>query len=54
VAQHSTTGETVGVTHGSGTATKDDSTFTGNIGTKAYTMSDIVKALKNLGLIAAS
>jgi hypothetical protein len=54
VAQHSTTGETVGVTHGSGTATKDDSTFTGNVGTKAYTMSDIVKALKNLGLIAAS
>jgi hypothetical protein len=54
VAQHSSTGEVTGVTHGSGTPTKDDSTFTGNVGSKAYTLSDIVKALKNLGLIAAS
>ncbi len=52
VIQHSSTGETVGFTAGVGTAVNDDSTFTGNIGTTAYTISDIIKALKNIGLIA--
>jgi len=52
--QHTSTGETVGVNIGSGTTIRDDSTFTGNTGTKAYTVSDIVKALKNKGLLAES
>jgi hypothetical protein len=54
VAQPSTTGETVGFTAGGGTTATDASTFTGNLGTKAYRVSDIVKALKQLGLIASS
>ena len=54
VAQQSTTGTTTGFTAGSGTASKDDSTYTGGSGTKAYTVGDIVLALKNLGLLAAS
>ena len=52
--QHTSTGETAGVTVGVGTTIKNDSTFTGNTGTKAYTVSDIVKALKNKGLLAES
>jgi hypothetical protein len=52
-AQQSGTGETVGFTAGSGTAVNDDSTFTGNVGSTAYRISDIVKALKNHGLIAS-
>ncbi len=53
-AQPATTGELTGFTAGSGTAVKDDSTFTGDIGTKAYTLGDIVAHLKTLGLIASS
>jgi len=52
VVQQSGTGETTGFTAGSGTTARDDSTFTGNVGSTAYTISDIVKALKNLGLLA--
>jgi hypothetical protein len=52
VVQQSGTGETTGFTGGSGTTARDDSTFTGNVGSTAYTISDIVKALKNLGLLA--
>lgn len=53
VIQQAGTGETVGFTAGSGTAVNDDSTFTGNVGSTAYRISDIVKALKNLGLLAS-
>jgi hypothetical protein len=42
-----------GVTTNSGGALHIDSTFTGNVGTKAYTISDVVKALKNKGLLAS-
>jgi len=54
VAQQATTGTTTGFTANSGTTVRDDSTFTGGSGTKAYRVSDIVLALKNLGLLAAS
>ena len=51
-AQQSTVNTTTGFTEGSGgTAAKDVSTFTGNFGTRAYTVGDIVKALKTLGLL---
>ena len=55
VVQQATTGTTTGFTAG-GPANNvhADSTFTGNSGTKAYTVGDIVRALKNLGLLAAS
>lgn len=54
IAQYSTTGTTTGFTAGAGTAVKDDSTFTGNTGTKAYTIGDIVRALKLIGALASS
>lgn len=53
VAQPSSTGETGGFTAGSGTSVNDDSTFTGNVGSTAYTVGDLVKHLKNTGLLAS-
>ena len=53
VVQQATTGTTTGFTAGSGTASKSDSTFTGNSGSAAYTVGDIVLALKSLGFLAA-
>ena len=53
VAQQSGTGETTGFTAGAGTGVNDDSTFTGNVGATAYRISDVVKALKNYGLLAS-
>jgi len=53
VAQQSTTGTTTGFTAGSGTGAKSDSTYTGNSGSTAYTVGDVVLALKNLGFLAA-
>ena len=53
IAQPSTTGVTTnGFTQGSGNNIHPNSTFTGGIGTNAYTISDIVAHLKSLGLIA--
>jgi sugar lactone lactonase YvrE len=52
IVQPSGTGETTGFTAGSGTAVNDASTFTGNIGSTAYRINDVVKALKQLGLLA--
>lgn len=56
VAQQATTGTgATGFTAGGPSNTVHaDATFTGGSGTKAYTISDIVLALKNLGLLAAS
>lgn len=51
VSQPTAAAVTAGFTAGAGTAVKDDSTFTGNTGSTAYTIGDIVKALKTLGLI---
>lgn len=53
IVQPAGTGVTAGFTAGSGTAVLADSTFTGNTGAAAYTVGDIVKALKDLGLLAA-
>jgi len=53
IVQPTSTGETTGFTAGAGTGVNDDSTFTGNVGATAYRISDIVKHLKNLGLIAS-
>lgn len=54
VVKPADTGETTGFAGGSGgTAAKDVSTWTGNVGSTAYTVSDIVKALKHLGLLTS-
>jgi len=53
VAQQAGTGETTGASGGSGTIVHVSATFTGNVGSAAYTISDIVKALKNLGILAS-
>jgi hypothetical protein len=53
IVQPSTTGVTTnGFTQGNGNNIHPNSTFTGGIGTNAYTISDIVAHLKSLGLIA--
>ena len=54
VVQPSTTGTTTGFTAGSGNGANDDSTFTGGTGTAAYTVGDVVLALKQAGIMAAS
>jgi hypothetical protein len=45
-------GLTTGFTQHGSTAVSVDSTFTGNLGNQAYTIGDIVRALKLLGVIA--
>lgn len=53
VAQQTAGGVTAGFTaHASANAVFNESTWTGNVGSSAYTFSDIVAALKNLGLLA--
>ncbi len=51
VVQYATEGTVTGFTAGSGTAAKDDSVYTGDFGTRAYTVGDIVKCLKTVGLM---
>jgi hypothetical protein len=53
VVQPNTTGTTSGFTAGAGSAVDSAATFTGNTGSTAYTIGDIVRALKTLGLLAA-
>lgn len=53
VIQPATTGTTTGFTVATGTAVLAGSTFTGNTGASAYTIGDIVLALKQAGIMAA-
>jgi len=52
VAQQGSTGSTAGFSAGGGTTVTDDSTFDGGLGGAAYTIDDIVLALKNYGWLA--
>lgn len=54
IVQPSAVGEANGFTAGAGTTVTHVSTFTGNSGTKAYNISDIVKHLKAIGILASS
>ena len=54
VIQPATTGTTTGFTANAGTAMNSASTSTGGTGTKAYTFGDVVLALKQSGIMAAS
>jgi len=53
VARPTAAGSTAGFTANAGVPVVDASTFTGGVGATAYTVDDIVAALKNLGLIAS-
>lgn len=53
IVQPATAGEATGFGLGVGTPVTHNSTFTGNTGAAAYTIADVVKALKLLGLMAA-
>jgi hypothetical protein len=54
IVQPSSTGETSGWTSGGGSAATSTDTYTGNSGTKAYTINDVVKHLKACGILAGS
>lgn len=53
IAQCTAADVTTGYTAGSSTAVTIDGTFTGNVGSTAYTIGDLVAALKKYGLIAS-
>lgn len=53
VVQPATAGTATGFTAGAGTPVTDASTFTGGTGATAYRISDIVLALKQMGIMAA-
>ena len=53
VIKHATTGDVTGFVAGTGTAVNDDSVFAGAAGSAAYTVGDIVTALKAVGLLTA-
>lgn len=52
IVQPTPPGITVFVNAGVGTAVRADTTFSGGLGSTEYTIGDIVRVLKNLGLIA--
>jgi hypothetical protein len=53
VVKYATTGTTAGFTAGASTAVLNDSTFTGNTGATAYTVGDLVRCLKQYGLLTS-
>jgi hypothetical protein len=53
VVQYAAAGTTAGFTAATGTTVLSGSTFTGNIGSGAYTIGDVVAALKKCGIIAS-
>lgn len=53
IVQYGTTGTSTGFTAGGGTTVTHLSTFTGNTGSAAYTIGDLIRAAKLYGLIAA-
>lgn len=53
VIQPATTGTVTGYTSVGGSAVLSQSTFTGNTGSAAYTIGDVVLALKQVGILAA-
>jgi hypothetical protein len=53
VIQYDTAGTTTGFTASTGTTVVSGSTFTGNTGSTAYTIGDIVLALKKIGIMTA-
>lgn len=52
VVQHSATGDETGFAAGAGTSWRSDSTGTGTTGASAYTVGDIITALKLCGIMA--
>lgn len=52
VAQPAPAGSIVGFIPGVGTPVTDDATFSGGVGLGAYTIDDIVKGLKDIGILA--
>ncbi len=54
VIQITSQGETGGVNTSGAANLRHDSTFTGNVGNRTYTISDIVKALKQIGILPIS
>lgn len=51
MVQPTATGSTT-FTAGGGSAVKNDSTFVGGVGSTAYTIGDIIRNLKDVGLLA--
>ena len=51
IVRPETTGTILGVQQNEGFEIRDDTTFTGNYGDRAYRINDIVRALKQLGLL---
>jgi hypothetical protein len=51
VGQYNTEGTGGIYSAGSGTPVLDDSKFTGSVGLKAYTLNDVVAALKACGMM---
>lgn len=52
ITQPTAVGDSAGISAGAGTAVDHLATFVSGVGTTAYRIGDIIRALKNLGIIA--